>query len=481
MPDQCSPSWLLQVRTFCIVLSAVPSEALRTIELMFVEGGARVKEGSAAELVALKAAPTEWIEREIGELAAHIAAATCRWLELIAEFDRRKGYEAWGFYSCGAWVSWRCSVDPRSAREHVRVARALEELPVVRERFSHGELSYSKVRAITRIATPEIEAELVEMARYATAAQLERLVRGYRRAVSLESAAAAHRDRFLHHEWDEDGSLVIRGRLAPEDGALFLRALEAGRETISQRSGSSDGHLQGGSAEPEPPKQVNNADALAQVVESSLAGKGRVRTAGERYQVVVHVDAEALSGDGEQGRCRLDDGPVIHTETARRLSCDASLVSLLHGPNGALDVGRKTRAIPPSLRRALQERDEGCCRFPGCENRRWVDAHHITHWAHGGETKLDNLILLCTHHHRLLHEGGFSLTRLGDGRLVFRRPDGREVPPLPSPGRGSSAELRARNHRGGLAITSETAMPLGRGEQYDLDLAVAGLLARAGP
>jgi Domain of unknown function (DUF222) len=203
---------------------------------MFVEGGTEKKARPLGVEAELATAPTEWIEREIGELAAHIAAATCRWLELIAELDRRGGHGAWGFHSCGAWIAWRCSIDPRSAREHVRVARALEELPLVRERFSHGELSYSKVRALTRIATPEIEAELVEMARLATAAQLDRLVRGYRRAVSLESAEAAHRDRFLSCEWEEDGGLRIRGRLAPEDGALLLKAIEAGRDAVRERS-----------------------------------------------------------------------------------------------------------------------------------------------------------------------------------------------------------------------------------------------------
>ncbi len=185
-------------------------------------------------------------------------------------------------------------------------------------------------------------------------------------------------------------------------------------------------------------------------------------------------------GASERGFCRLDDGPAISAETARRLACEASLISMLHGPKGALDVGRKTRAIPPSLRRALQARDEGRCRFPGCENRKWMDAHHITHWAHGGETKLDNLVLLCTHHHRLLHEGGFTVSRGGDDRLVFRRPDGKVVPSLPSPARGSCGELRARNRAAGLAIMPGASMPLGRGEPFDRDLAVTGLLAKAG-
>lgn len=448
---------------------------------MFVEGGT-IQGAPGSRASELEGAPTEWIEREIGELAAHIAAATCRWLELVAEFDRREAHEAWGFYSCGAWVAWRCSIDPRSAREHVRVARALRELPAVRERFSRGELSYSKVRAITRIATPEIEAELVEIARFATAAQLERLVRGYRRAVSLESAAAAYRDRFFCTEWDEDGSLCIRGRLTPEDGALFLKALEAGREAIRKDLAEHrEEATQGGSAEPGPPRRVNDADALIQVAEGALAGDRGVRSAGERHQVVVHVDAEALGSDEGEGRCRLDDGPAIPTETARRLSCDASLVSMLQGPKGTLDVGRKTRSIPPSLRRALQARDEGRCHFPGCENRRWVDAHHIQHWACGGETKLDNLMLLCTHHHRLLHEGGFSVLRGGDGNLVFRRPDGRVVSPRPSPTRGDCGELRSQNREAVPNIGPKTALPLGRGERMARDLAVTGLLARAGP
>jgi hypothetical protein len=434
---------------------------------MFVEGGTKSEAIPFGAETELDAAPTEWIEREIGELAAHIAAATCRWLELIAELDRRGGHEAWGFHSCGAWVAWRCSIDPRSAREHVRVARALEELPLVRERFSHGELSYSKVRALTRIATPEIEAELVEMARFATAAQLDRLVRGYRRAVSLESAEASHRDRFLSCEWEEDGSLRIRGRLAPEDGALFLKALGAGGDAIREREEASE--------------RINDADALMEIAESALAGDFLPRPAGERHQVIVHADAEALTGTEEAAGCHIDDGPAICAESARRLACDASLLTILHGEGRVLDVGRKTRAIPSSMRRAIDVRDEGRCQFPGCENRRWVDAHHIVHWARGGQTKIDNLVLLCSRHHRLVHEGGFGVARVADGSLVFRRPDGRPVPAVPSFARGSCAELRARNRRARLRIDPDSAIPLGRGEPFDRELAVSGLLARAGP
>ena len=225
---------------------------------------------------------------------------------------------------------------------------------------------------------------------------------------------------------------------------------------------------------------MNNADALMLIADSALAHEPTMRPGGERYQVVVHVDAAALSGDGAHGHCGLDDGPALSAETARRLSCDASLVPMLNGPKGTLDVGRKTRAIPPSLRRALDARDHGC-QFSGCNNREWVDAHHITHWARGGETKLDNLVLLCGHHHRLVHEGGFGVSRRFDGALVFHRPDGRAIPTVPSPTRGRCGEVRARNRRAGLRITPETVASLGRGERMDQGLAVAGLLARAGP
>lgn len=441
---------------------------------MFVEtgtkaGGSVRAEGGNEELAG---APTEWIEREVGELAAHIAAAMARWLELVAELDRRAAHEAWGFHSCGAWLAWRCGIDPRSAREHVRVARALEDLPLVKGQFSQGRLSYSKVRAITRIATAEQEAELVEMARHATAAQLDRIVRGYRRAVSLESAEAAHRDRFLTWEYDEDGSLLVRGRLSPEDGATLIKAIGAGEEEIRDREKATGGETQGGSAEP----GARRADALMEIADAWLAGSRADRQAPERHQLVVHADAASLAAEGDAPGCALQDGPALCNESARRIACDASLLRVTHGRGGALDIGRKSRTVPAAMRRALDLRDGGRCRFPGCENTRWVDAHHIVHWARGGHTKLDNLILICGHHHRLVHEGGFTVTRSAGGKIRFRKPDGEEVPSLPHTERGSARELRARNRNAGLRIGPRDSASLGGGEAFDRELAVAGLL-----
>jgi len=189
--------------------------------------------------------PLARLEHEIAELAAHIHAATCRWLCMVAEFDRREGWAKWGCRSCAEWVSWRCGLAPVAAREHVRVARRLEELPLIREAFARGGLSYSKVRALTRVGAVEREAELLELAQATTAAQLERLVRAYRGVVAVERAAAegAHRDRYLEWDYEEDGFLTLRGRLPAEEGALIVAALEAARDalTADARGASAEG------------------------------------------------------------------------------------------------------------------------------------------------------------------------------------------------------------------------------------------------
>jgi hypothetical protein len=378
------------------------------------------------------------LEEELASLASHIYAGTCRWLELVAELDRRGELAC----SCSEWLAWRCGLTPRTAREHVRIARRLRELPLIRAAFARGKVSFAKVRALTRIAQSESEEELLKLALHMTAAQLERAVRAYRR-VTTEEALAVQENAYLHYYWDEDGSLVLRGHLAPEDGAVFLQALDAARER--------------GSAEPLP----THADALVAMAEAALSGSAR--SGGERYQVVVHTDEAALAGGG----CDLDEGPALAPETARRLACDASVVQVRQRAGKTLSVGRKTRSIPPALRRALKRRDRGC-RFPGCENHRFVDAHHIRHWAHGGATKLANLVLLCRRHHRLVHEGGHSVERLPGDRLRFRGPRGAPIPAAPQLPRGSPARLLAFD-AGSYAT--------GAGDRMDLGLAVSALLA----
>ena len=440
-------------------------------------------------------APLQEVEDELVELASHLYAGTCRWLELVAEFDRREGWGRWiGCLSCAHWISWRCGVAPRAAREHVRVARALEGLPAIRGAFSRGELSYSKVRALTRVGTPEREEELLELAGYLTAAQLERALRAYQR-VTTEEAREVHERENLSYYWDEDGSLVVRGRLAPEDGALFVRALETGRDAVRERrreetdGGSAEPRWPGaaagscvggtdGSAEPPQRPRVSNVEAFVALAETALVGgRGEARSGGDRRQLVVHVDADVLSNDAA-GRSELADGPAIAPETARRLACDAAIVPITESDGIPLSVGRKARTIPAAMRRALEARD-GHCRFPGCENHRFVDAHHVRHWAHGGETTLDNLVLLCRTHHRLVHEGGYTVERSSGGETRFRNQYGLPVPSVPRPPPGSLDGLLERHRHAELVIDSETCRN-GTGERMELDLTVHGLLSLVG-
>jgi hypothetical protein len=340
----------------------------------------------------------------------------------------------------------------------VRVARRLAELPLIHEAFACGELSYAKVRALTRVAEPESEDELLELARHMTASQLERAVRAYRHVTAAE-ANDLHALAYAGFTWEPDGSLVVRARLAPEDGALFVQALEAARDRLRECESSEEG----GPAEPRRP---TSAEAFVALAELALAGGGADRSGGERYQVVVHVDAE-------EGASVLEDGPALAPETAERLACDASIVEIVEREGEPLSVGRKTRTIPSSIRRALRSRDRRC-RFPGCDNRRFLHAHHIRHWARGGETKLANLVLLCTRHHRFVHEAGYSINPLAGGDFEFRDPWGGPIPYVPRPPPGDSSVLVDRNRD--LDIDADTCA-CADGDRMDLGLAVEALLS----
>jgi hypothetical protein len=211
------------------------------------------------------------------------------------------------------------------------------------------------------------------------------------------------------------------------------------------------------------------------MAETLLSSGPAERSGGDSYQVIVHVDADALAG--ADGGGQLDDGSPLHPETASRLACDASVVRILERDGRPLSVGRRSRSVPPALRRALQSRDH-CCRFPGCTQRRFLHAHHIEHWAHGGRTELANLVQLCRFHHRLVHEGGYTLERTGRrGELCFRRPDGRRLDPLPERPAGRHGELQRRNGGGGTCVDPETCASRWAGERLDLALSVDALLA----
>src|SRR5882724_11649308 len=270
----------------------------------------------------------ERLGEEIAELSAHLDAATARLLDLIREFDARGGWGN-GFASCAAWLTWRSGLDPGAARERVRVARALGSLPRLAQALARGALSYSKVRALTRVATPETEERLLRVGQAGTAEHVERIVRGWRRVDRIAEAREStrrHRSRALYVYHDEDGMVVIRGRLEPAAGAVLMKAMEAGREALYQRRRAtdvsaetrrdvsaetpSDGLPRTGLiiADDPPTLGQQQADALALIAETALHRGIDPGTPGERYQVVVHIDAHVLADADAPGQSVLEDG-----------------------------------------------------------------------------------------------------------------------------------------------------------------------------
>ncbi|HVR06425.1 MAG TPA: DUF222 domain-containing protein, partial [Thermoanaerobaculia bacterium] len=294
-------------------------------------------------------AELEELGERIAELSAQISAATYELLVMLRDFDERGGWNS-GFHSCAHWLGWRVGLDLGAAREKVRVARALGALPLLSAAMRRGEISYSKVRALTRIATPANEQDLLSFGRAGTAAHVERLVRGMRRVDRIDRMGAGddekrrHAARYLRAHTDEDGMVVVTGRLPAEAGAALLRALDAGVEALygprggDQPSGSAPEAAADASAE------QRRADALGLVAESALAAGVDPGSRGDRYQVVVHMDAEVLAAGGEggeKGSSWLADGTHVSAETSRRLACDSARVVMRHAADGrVLDVGR---------------------------------------------------------------------------------------------------------------------------------------------
>ncbi|KAE8762835.1 HNH endonuclease signature motif containing protein [Georgenia thermotolerans] len=464
---------------------------------------------------------------ELTTLAAHIAAATCRFLVLLGEFDAREAWGDYGILSAAHWLGWRCGMGPAAAREHVRVARALRALPVTVGAFAQGRLSYSKVRAITRVATPRTEADLVDIALHAPAHHLERLVRGLRTAQSLQDVLDRHASRRLSWRWAEDGSLLLSGRFSPEDGALIVQALEARRDrAVAELAGTAppEADAPGREEDEQPDPTLTDsrslADALVELcAETRDVGDDRPRTS-RSPETVVHVtladlrspgapagappvpaaddnlprtaasapDArppapteraaapppQALAADALPATPRLDDGPPLHPETARRLACDAGIVVEVHddgvGVSGrTLEVGAKVRRPTAALVRALWGRDRGC-RYPGCKRRHFLQAHHVLHWADGGLTVLTNMVLLCGTHHRLLHEGRYSLTLDPDGSLTVRDRRGAVVQAAPA------LTGRLDDWHPAVAVDATTLTPEWSGEPLDTAYATTVLL-----
>ncbi len=399
---------------------------------------------------------------QIAEHAAHIDAATHRLLTDIRTFDQAGGWYAQGARDCAAWLSWRLGWERGRAREHVRIANRLGGLPRIDDALRRGEVSYSKVRAMVRVATPANETLLLEDARYTTGEQLETICRKY--------ASVARRNRATREDDDavrvvvkrdrDDGMVAVTAVLHPEEAAAVWEALtRVARE-----------RAEGG--------RFSRPDALVQIANGVLRGDRPERSPTE---LVVTVAAEVLDGsvvDAMQVGTTAD-GTAVSAETTRRMACDCGVVHVTEDAHGApLSVGRRTRSIPSSIKRALARRD-GCCRFPGCGQRVFTEGHHVVHWALGGETALENLVTVCGHHHRFVHEYGYRVELDARQEPTFYDPRGGVVRAVPEPVRSERlgmAEIRRAN--AGLAITPQTNAPRWDGERVNYDWVIEDLCRR---
>ncbi len=354
--------------------------------------------------------------------AAHLDAATHTLLTDLREFDAAGGWYKQGAHSCAEWLSWRVGWNMGTAREHLRVARRLAELSLIDDALRRGAISYVKVRAITRVATTANEATLLTDALYSTGSQLERICRKYAAVVraSKEPDEAYDRDRRYLRRFDlDDGMVKLDGVFHPEEAATIWAALEAvarartsdrlrgdraaiacdGAETtpggngVGGTSETLDAPSTGAIPKREREARFDRADALVSIARDVLRGD---RVHAVPTELVVTVAAETLADplSAPDPFAVTSDGTCVSAETARRLACDCGIVHMVEDAGGTVSVGRKTRSIPASMKRALLKRDT-TCRFPGCCNRVFVEGHHIHHWANGGETSLDNLIGLC--------------------------------------------------------------------------------------
>lgn len=432
----------------------------------------------------LKDQRSEQLGNEITELYGYISAATYELLVKIREFDEQELWAGPGLVSCAHWLNWQCGIGMNAAREKVRVARALGNLPKISEAFRRGEVSFSKVRAMTRVANADNEDYLLMNAQHGTAQHVEALVRGYRRAIRLndpDTAKQQYESRTFNYHWDDDGSLVFNGRLSAEVGAMLMEALQSSIDhqdkevtavTSSDCNADDSRHCERSDA-----ISQRRADAIAEMAECYLAHGPAQSSSADRYQVMLHVYPDATStAETSEWSGHIEDGPHVTAVTSKRICCDASINRMVEDEHGEpLSIGRKSRVIPPAMRRALKARDKQC-RFPGCTHRHYVDGHHIRHWADGGETSLDNLVQLCRHHHRLVHEGGFNCEKDDTGKVVFRDQEGELIP----------ESGHVRRYRGNFVahlaemleerfIDEQTIRPDWHGEMMDRDLAVGML------
>jgi hypothetical protein len=351
-----------------------------------------------------KSVTNDEIDQAFDQFSALAWAGLARVCELIGEVDERQSWMEDGATSLIDWVAAKLRLRHNTASRLVAVSRRLRDLPLISERFTTGELSFDQVDALSEMATPDSEADLLERAASLSSATLDRIARR-RRGLTREDERSVWERRRLVRQWNLDESeLRFHGRLPGAEGRIFDAAIDSRVDEMppNPETGMFD------------PLQVRAADALTELAATDGEGGGPV-------QLTVFTDVAALTSD-DDGYAELDNMAALSNRTAQRLACDAILESVFKEGGQVIGIGRRSRTVPGWLRRLVYERDGGHCQHPGCRNTRWLQVHHIVAWAQGGPTDLDNLILLCGIHHRWVHERGWHITGPTDQR-VFRRPD----------------------------------------------------------
>jgi hypothetical protein len=362
------------------------------------------------------------------ELDSAHAAVTRRQrglLDVIARCDRDEVWRADGAKDLAQWLSYRVGISNWAARRWIAAAHALPHLPRLTAAFDSGTLCLDKVVELCRFATPDSEKRLVSWARRVSVAAVRRKA-DVANAPPLEDVVEADKTRYLRYWWFDDGRrLGLDGSLPADQGAVVAKALDRMAQRMPDIVDEDDEHPVHDDA-----LETRRADALVALCSHRITDDPDP----DRATVVVHADLHALAGD--ERSWELEGGPVVHPETGRRLSCDARLQVVLEDGDGhAVGIGRTSRTVPPWLARQLRHRDGGCT-FWGCESRFYLHAHHIWHWGFGGPTDLNNLVLVCTFHHKLVHEYGWGIKLERSGTVRWFRPDGREFERAPP-----SAEL----------------------------------------
>ncbi|MFT6434595.1 MAG: hypothetical protein ACJAVI_002644 [Candidatus Azotimanducaceae bacterium] len=426
------------------------------------------------------------LEHQILTLAGQLNATEYHLLKRLDAFDECGGWHGDGIKSFSHWLNWKIGMGNVMAREKVRVAKALRDLPLIDAAFAEGVLSYTKVRAMSRIATTANESFLLQIAEYGTAQQLERLVRKFcsLNQQELDSSEEIGERQIPTCDWFEDDQdmVTFKIKLAAEDALNVIHTIDriadqlyepepvpekktetdknVSAETFSEPGFKHDGfNQQGFENEEKATRSECRARAFALLAEQTSAGN----------ELLLHLQANPENID-----YKINGGPTGYTDnnlsvspkTLRRMTCDCKVTTAFEDSNGhILDIGRKSRVIPTKLGRVIKQRDQGC-RFPGCCQTKLTDIHHIQRWIDGGETTLDNLVTLCGKHHTQLHQGKYQIHR-----CIQKGQDIKTLSFINSTNQVIPVSFY-QNSKSSLPITTKPVVSKWQGDELDIDYAL---------